>query len=287
MSDFKNRLDNLFDWKDAEETPPEKEPETVPPAEEQPQDPGQPEPSNQPGAPPAGQAPAQPNWPASDRQPSPPAAAPRWPASDREPPASPPAPKPTAQPQAPQLPTYDRQLIAHPPTPPAPPAPPEPLAQAEIPLATPRFVDDEKVQRRKRRAAESILENEALTADLDDRSAKSLNTLGLRFAERAAQNTAGMDDGTAETVMDEGLRAARKMLRAVSQWIVSQQQGDNQASESSLERIFEQAAALYGPQFTLPSPEERRALLQQAAALVRDPAALIEHLRTRLEKLGG
>lgn len=94
------------------------------------------------------------------------------------------------------------------------------------------------LQKRIQRAAESILENEALTADLDDEAAKALLDWGVSWAERIASETAELDDEAAEEAMYQPMRSLRKMLRAANKWVA-----DPQSEE--LERITEHVASVF------------------------------------------
>jgi hypothetical protein len=90
------------------------------------------------------------------------------------------------------------------------------------------------IQERIQRAAESILENEALTADLDDEAAKELLDWGIACARKIASETADLDDEAAEEAMYQPMRSLRKMLRAANKWAADPQAGN-------LKRITKQA----------------------------------------------
>ncbi len=110
-------------------------------------------------------------------------------------------------------------------------------------------------QKRIQRTAESILENEALTAGLDDDAAKFLLNWGVERAQVIASETIEMDDAQAEEAMYQPLRALRKMLRAANNWATDPQ-------ERNLGRIMKQAEIVYGS-----SPSEN----QQADFLIQIP----------------
>jgi hypothetical protein len=93
----------------------------------------------------------------------------------------------------------------------------------------------ESIQKRIQRAAESILENEALTSDLDDEAAQELLDWGIACAEKIVNETADLDDEAAEEAMYQPMRSLRKMLRAANKWAADPQAGD-------LKRITKQAA---------------------------------------------
>ena len=119
-----------------------------------------------------------------------------------------------------------------------------------------------EIQTRLQRAVESILENEALTADLDDEAAQVLLDWGVKQAQAIASETIEMDEAQAEEAIYHPMRALRKMLRYVNKWAVDPQ-------ESTLARIVEQAEIIYGS-----SPDEG----QQALFSAQIPGDVIERV---------
>jgi hypothetical protein len=109
------------------------------------------------------------------------------------------------------------------------------------------------IQERIQRAVESILENEALTADLDDQAAKVLLDWGVEQAQAITIETAELADDEAEEAMYQPMRALRKMLRSVNKWA-------NDPQENHLARIMEQAEIIYG---SCPNEEHRSAFTSQ------------------------
>jgi hypothetical protein len=150
------------------------------------------------------------------------------------------------------------------------------------------------VSRRASRAAESILENESLTANLDDAAAQVLIDWGIDSAEMIAQYTVGLDDPEAEEVMAPRLRALRQLMRLVNQAIPdlerSQREKDKgyQDVKNSLDKITEQAAIIYGPDFSPPTQEQQEAFLERNVIVpdaTSEPKSsdLIKKLRTFIE----
>lgn len=122
-----------------------------------------------------------------------------------------------------------------------------------------------EIQQRIQRAAESILENEALTTDLDDEAAKLLLDWGVNLAQQIASETIEMDEAPAEEAMYHPMRALRKMLRVSNKWVLDPQ-------ERGLGRILKQAAMLYGAEYISPTNA------QQTAFLIEIPAAAIDRV---------
>jgi hypothetical protein len=149
----------------------------------------------------------------------------------------------------------------------------------------PTRISGERLEQRVSRVAESILDNERLTADLDDSAAKELLDWGLTAAKQIVQGTADVDDDDqAQEAMYPRLRAARNMMRAVNIWVTNEREGDVEGSTRALDRIFEQASVLYGRAFTPPSTEQRDAFIHTQAQSVENPPQMIANLRRLLER---
>ena len=133
------------------------------------------------------------------------------------------------------------------------------------------------------RAAESILENESLTANLDDAAAQVLFDWGIACARMVAQSTAGLDDGEAESVMSGRLRATRRLMRLVNQWMPRRSEMDAQGNAALLIRITEQAAIVYARDFTDLDSERWDAFLSQNLGVA--PQELVVNLRALIENL--
>jgi hypothetical protein len=142
----------------------------------------------------------------------------------------------------------------------------------------------DRIDRRIRRVAESILDNERLTADLDDLAAQELLDWGLSIGRRIAQGTADVeDDEQAEQAMYPRLRATRRLMRAVNRWIASQREGDAEGQKEALENILEQASIIYGRPITALRDEQRVSFGVQPEQ-ASDPPQRIAHLRQLIER---
>lgn len=109
---------------------------------------------------------------------------------------------------------------------------------------------------------ESILENEALTAELDDPAAQAVLAWGEEAARRAALSTADLEDNQAEQELALRLQAVRQMLRAVTR--LTSLPADSKATdfEPPLQQFTRLYSQLYG-----------------SGAVESDLAALVEQLR--------
>ncbi len=133
------------------------------------------------------------------------------------------------------------------------------------------------------RAAESILGNESLTANLDDAAAQVLFDWGIACARMVAQSTAGLDDGDAESIMSGRLRATRRLMRLVNRWVPRRSQMDAHSNAALLIRVVEQAVIVYGGDFTDLDGERRDAFLSQNLRVA--PQQIIVNLRALIENL--
>jgi len=141
-----------------------------------------------------------------------------------------------------------------------------------------------EVTRRIQRAAESILENEKLTADLDDAAAKVLLDWGITCAEKIAGSTDGLGDSEAEEVISPGLRATRRLMLQVNRWVASRPDIDGAEEAELLSQIIEQACIMYGDGFAPPADDQRTSFLARQKELSDDPPQFIADLRELLEK---
>jgi hypothetical protein len=143
-----------------------------------------------------------------------------------------------------------------------------------------------EISERESRVAESILENESLTSDLEDSAAEVLLDWGIACAKQVVRDNCSLDDAAAEEAMAPRLRAVRQLMRAVNRWIAD----PNPSAENMALRLTEivgQAALIYGPSFTPPTQERRDAFAQQQIAAPGQPPERIAALRDLIERPEG
>jgi hypothetical protein len=129
---------------------------------------------------------------------------------------------------------------------------------------------------RVRQVTESLLENESLTADLDDQTAKVLLDWVTGCAGMVAQSTAALDDQAAEEAMSPRLRAIRRLMRQVNGWVAAGLPAED--VQERLAKVLEQAAIIYEQDYTTLSR------LASGFDLADDPQQLISNLRAFIEK---
>jgi len=125
-------------------------------------------------------------------------------------------------------------------------------------------------------AAESILENEALAADLDDEAGKILLDWGVTLAQQIATEAMEMDEVAAEEAMYQPMRALRKMLRATNNWTMS-------PDDVGLQKIIEQARVTHGPDYVSPGPDQQAQFMDQVNLWSDNPSEMIRQLRQFIE----
>ncbi|MFH2104190.1 MAG: hypothetical protein ABIJ39_12630 [Chloroflexota bacterium] len=139
---------------------------------------------------------------------------------------------------------------------------------------------ESELRKRVRRAAESLMGNEALMSDLETEAAQSLLSWGLARAENAAYETESVEDDAAEEALYPRLRAIRMLMRLVTRLVNGGTLLEVAAKNEIFDRILEQAAVLYGPYFTPPDDETRQNLLANISV---PPHKFIESLRALFE----
>lgn len=144
-----------------------------------------------------------------------------------------------------------------------------------------RRPEQTELERRQQRAAESILDNESLTADMEDDAAQLLIDWALSCAEQIIFSTKGLSDQEAEDATYPRLRSMRRMMRFVNRWIRQRHDLMPGEREKLLEQIVQQARTIYGPNYVPPRPERQRALATMAFG--DEPTEIVQNLRAFVE----
>jgi hypothetical protein len=129
------------------------------------------------------------------------------------------------------------------------------------------------LEKRIARAAESILDNEALTSDLDDDAADLFLKWALGRVEEVARSTSSLGEEDAEEAMAIRLKAIRQIARYVNTW------GDD--PQAALENIILQAKTLYGEAFSPPIETNKTAFIE--AHRDSEPVHLVAGLQELLQ----
>lgn len=150
----------------------------------------------------------------------------------------------------------------------------------------------DELNARIQQAAESILENEALTDNLDDEGGQALLDWGVALAKQVAQATEGLDQAAAETAMADKLAAVRRLLRAVNKRfdptlvadLKTNDQATLEANTKLLDQVLEQAAIMLAPHFTQPTAEQRVSVVEKTLQPLATPSDLIASLRSFIDQ---
>lgn len=109
------------------------------------------------------------------------------------------------------------------------------------------------LEERVRQAADNILGDESLGADLVDEQAQVLLDWGLNLAERVVRSTQALDEGQASAVIDEGLYALRRTMRRVGKLVGNLNHMEAEAAQERLSKILNVADQLPGVQVHAPA----------------------------------
>lgn len=138
----------------------------------------------------------------------------------------------------------------------------------------------DKLEERIKLAVQSLLENESLTADLDDEAAQTLLDWGISCVRRIALDTADLNGEEAEALMAPRLRAVRRLMRCINTWLSAP---SPEARVGVLSSIPAQLAVIYGTE-TVPLDEHRlKALASLSPGCGYTGSKLIAHLRKLVE----
>jgi hypothetical protein len=140
-----------------------------------------------------------------------------------------------------------------------------------------------ELEARRRRAAETILQNERLTAGLQDAVAQALLDWGLAMAGHVASSTAGLDDRQAEPVLETRLQAVARLMRRVRAWLAGDAGPDAAPREELLAYVVEQGAIVYGD-LAPPAAGRRAEFLSRWQEDGSDPIELVARLRALVEE---
>ena len=111
-------------------------------------------------------------------------------------------------------------------------------------------------------AADSLLDNETLTPELEDAAAGAALTWATDLCRRVALATAGLDDRAAEAFMAPQLATIGELIRLVSRWAVSYREMDAGIRESFLSQVI-QAGGKISPDYQPPDREQQQAFLRE------------------------
>lgn len=140
-----------------------------------------------------------------------------------------------------------------------------------------------QIDLRVQQAVESILDNEALTQELDDEAGRALISWGTAWAELLARSGERSVEPDLDEATAQRLRAVRKMMRMVSKWAASQANLDHDGRLEALKEIMEQAEQSQGISTSF-HEAEMEMWAQRLAELAGQPEQAVNELRQVIEK---
>lgn len=124
--------------------------------------------------------------------------------------------------------------------------------------------------------SESILSNEAFTAQFEDDAADILINWALKRAEFIVSDTIGLNDAAAEKVMYPRMKALRRIAKYAGKLAF----GEEDLTEL-VGRIVEKAHDVYGVDFIIPDQAAQNAFVEQVQSVT--PIELLNHMIVFLE----
>jgi len=94
-------------------------------------------------------------------------------------------------------------------------------------------------------AIESLLENEALTAGLDDDAARALLDWGIANLQHMPQAAQGQAAEQIQEARETFQRSNRRLLRLINRWTASRREFGMLDNEDSLAQVFDLAHSLH------------------------------------------
>jgi len=136
------------------------------------------------------------------------------------------------------------------------------------------------LKQREERAVESLLEDEALTAGLDDAAANELINWAIDCISRTFQKASGLGESDAERMITDRLSAIRRLMRFISRWAVKRSGMDAITITVWTTQVLELLELIYSGEVTLPTMEQGNEFIIQN--LKSNPKDMIRNLRAMI-----
>jgi methyl-accepting chemotaxis protein len=134
--------------------------------------------------------------------------------------------------------------------------------------------------RREERAVERLLEDEALTAGLDDTAANELINWAIDCISRTFQKASGLGESDTERMITDRLSAIRRLMRFISRWAVKRSSMDAKTITDWTTQVLELLELIYSGEVTLPTMEQGNEFFIQN--LKSNPKDMIRNLRAMI-----
>ena len=140
------------------------------------------------------------------------------------------------------------------------------------------------LSQRQERATESLLEDEALTAGLDDTAANELINWGIDCVGWVFQQVDGLNGTEIEKTLSERMYAIRRLMRFISRWSVKRTGMDSTALADWTSQVYQALGEIYSGKINLPIQERFFEFINQQ--INSNPKDMIINLRSMVEKAG-
>ena len=143
------------------------------------------------------------------------------------------------------------------------------------------------LEKRHKRAVEYILENEALTSDLDDAAALKLNEWGMRLAAAMADETSHMKHDKGLEHIGERIPSLRRVMQNINRLSGRFIRLDEDARRDRFRLIVKHAKKLHGKRFPDLSEEEQERILQRILKRCENPSDMVNALTIFIDDAAG
>ena len=128
--------------------------------------------------------------------------------------------------------------------------------------------------RREQLTVERLLEDERLTADLNDTAATALLDWGVRQTKDIVADTESLDDEEAEAAMYPRLRGLRTVMRYANSWFGKRGTADPDKNLQLIRKVVVKMAVIY-PTTITPADEAEQLLFAQETHARTDQTQLV------------
>ena len=143
------------------------------------------------------------------------------------------------------------------------------------------------LEKRRKRAVEFILENEALTSDLDDAAAVKLNEWAIRLAASLADETSDMQHDSGLEHIGKRIQSLRRLTRNINRLSGRVNRLDEDAQRDRFHLIVKHARQLFGKRFPDLSDEDQERILQRSVERGDNQVDLVDSLTTFIDDAVG
>ncbi len=135
---------------------------------------------------------------------------------------------------------------------------------------------------REKMTIESLLENESLTAGLNEHVAKIVLDWGIEMTLAILRRTKDLEEQAAEETTYSQQKAVRRLMRDMSRLLVALPYLNTDDMMPLLNKLVGYGEKIFGPNYIPPTPEERVDLATKLTSLRDEPLQAAARLRQTL-----